>query len=277
MDRCGIFVDVGHLVSEGGRLCCGMPERRRLTCRYLELINQLTELVLRHAQLPLLRVYWYDAAKNSIPTRDQQTVAAAANVKLRLGRIIYDRQKGVDALIYRDLMTLARERAIATAYLVAGDEDVREGVAAAQDMGVRVVLVGIQTEGRNQSEFLIREADDHILLTREFLSPFLSLLVHPPQPTAQPVDASGTAMRIGAEFARAWGAEATKDEMQRLLGIRLIPEQLDIELLSSGEQVLGTLETKPELRERLREGFWKALGRVAALAPGSGQAEPRRE
>jgi uncharacterized LabA/DUF88 family protein len=76
----------------------------------------------------------------------------------------------VDALIYRDLMTLARERAICHAYLVAGDEDLREGVVAAQDMGVRVVVMGIPaTKGKNQSEAPIREADEHLLLDREML------------------------------------------------------------------------------------------------------------
>ena len=66
------------------------------------------------------------------------------NVKLRLGRInAKNQQKGVDALIYRDLTTLARERAICDAFLLAGDEDLREGVKAAQDMGVRVTLIGI--------------------------------------------------------------------------------------------------------------------------------------
>jgi uncharacterized LabA/DUF88 family protein len=169
MDRCGIFIDAGHLLAEGGRLCCGTHERKRFTCDYHELVNGLTQRVLAHAQLPLLRMYWYDAANNAIPSLDHLTIAAAANVKLRLGRIIFDRQKGVDALIYRDLMTLARERAMATAYLLAGDEDVREGVVAAQDMGVRVVLIGIEgVKGSNQSEFLVREADDHILLEAAF-------------------------------------------------------------------------------------------------------------
>lgn len=43
-------------------------------------------------------------------------------VKVRLGRLIRGEQKGVDALIYRDLMTLARERAITCAYLLSGEQ-----------------------------------------------------------------------------------------------------------------------------------------------------------
>ncbi len=55
-------------------------------------------------------------------------------------------------------MTLARERAMATAYLLGGDEDVREGVAAAQDMGGRVVLITIP--GSKRAFTLVAEADE---------------------------------------------------------------------------------------------------------------------
>ncbi len=37
--------------------------------------------------LPLLRTYWYDGAKDGIPTADHQRIAALPNLKLRLGRI----------------------------------------------------------------------------------------------------------------------------------------------------------------------------------------------
>src|SRR3712207_9253694 len=47
------------------------------------------------------------------------------------------------ALPIWDLIILSEERAIATAYLLGGDEDLREGVAEAQERGVRVVLTEI--------------------------------------------------------------------------------------------------------------------------------------
>ena len=90
-------------------------------------------------------------------------------MKLRLGRLnTNNQQKGVDALIYRDLMTLASERAVTDAFLISGDEDLREGVKAAQDRGVRVVLVGIETtSGFNQSrQGFVSEADELITLTK---------------------------------------------------------------------------------------------------------------
>ena len=59
--------------------------------------------------MPVLRVYWYDAAPNGIPLADHLLIAQLANVKLRLGRLSGGKQKGVDSLIVRDLMTLARD------------------------------------------------------------------------------------------------------------------------------------------------------------------------
>ena len=143
MDRCAVFVDAGYLLAAGGDLCCGTTDRSEVSCNYETLVDFLVRAVSDDARMPVLRVYWYDAAPNALPLTDHQEIAQLANVKLRLGRLTGGKQKGVDSLIIRDLMTLARERAIATAYLISGDEDIREGVVAAQDMGVRVVLLGI--------------------------------------------------------------------------------------------------------------------------------------
>jgi hypothetical protein len=66
----------------------------------------------------MLRAYWYDAAKDAIPTPEQLLIARLPRVMLRLGRLSGGKQKGVDSLIVRDLMTLARERAVATAFLL---------------------------------------------------------------------------------------------------------------------------------------------------------------
>ena len=68
-------------------------------------------------------------------------------------------------------MRLSQNRAISTAYLLGGDEDLRQGMVEAQDMGVRVVLVGIAPFGQqNQAGTLTREADDVMVLSREDLN-----------------------------------------------------------------------------------------------------------
>jgi uncharacterized LabA/DUF88 family protein len=172
MDRTAVFVDAGYLLAEGGRLTCGTTSRPAFNCDYRALTSELANWVASHSGIPSLRTYWYDGAARAIPTADHEHIGGFAYVKVRLGRVVHGEQKGVDALIYRDLMTLARERAIARAYLLSGDEDLREGVVAAQDMGVQVVLLGVPTSQRtNQSAALIREADEHVVLPKDFGAP----------------------------------------------------------------------------------------------------------
>ena len=180
------------------------------------------------------------------------------NIKLRLGRVVGGRQKGVDALIYRDLMTLARERAMATAYLMAGDEDLREGVIAAQEMGIRVVLLGIPSvKGKNQSDFLIREADEHYLIDKAFWSPFFSAIPVGPEVPEEVPDPD----LVAREFAISWAENATEDELRRLLGqAPRIPSDLDGQLLKHVQSKIGAkLWEKREARQVLRKSFFNAL------------------
>ncbi|HSR22706.1 MAG TPA: hypothetical protein VLW53_04090, partial [Candidatus Eisenbacteria bacterium] len=67
-----------------------------------------------------------------------------------------------------------RDRAIAAAYLLAGDEDICEGVAEAQDHGVRVTLLGVP--GVNQSRLLVQQSDGHRVMPDEFWRAHFRLL-----------------------------------------------------------------------------------------------------
>jgi uncharacterized LabA/DUF88 family protein len=151
MDRFALFVDAGHLLAEGGNLCCGTKKRSALRCDFRGLIEELNSFCTEQCGLPILRTYWYDGAKDAVPSPEQLLIAELPRTKLRLGRISGGKQKGVDSLIVRDLMTLARERAVATAFLLGGDEDLREGIVAAQEMGVAVNVMGIPTTHADQS------------------------------------------------------------------------------------------------------------------------------
>lgn len=270
MDRCAVFVDAGHLLAEGGKLCCGTSVRKNVQCDYTRLVEALKQFATNHCGLSILRIYWYDAAPDAVPTQEQLDVGELANVKLRLGRLIGGRQKGVDSLIVRDLMTLARERAVTTVFLLGGDEDLREGVAAAQEMGVLVAVVGIPTVGTaNQARSLIRESDEHLVLETDFLSPFFSLRAAPPQ-IALPLQSphEGEAARLmGQRFAAEWVRRATPDEIHRLLDqAPILPNQLDIQLLLAAEEALGSLKEQKGLRRDIRAGFWLAL-RSLSTAP----------
>lgn len=272
MDRCAVFVDAGYLFAAGGELCCGTKARNRIQLDPAEANRLLTDLATTRCQLPVLRTYWYDGARDGIPTASQQVVASLPNVKLRLGRLnSRNQQKGVDALIYRDLMTLAQERAICEAFLLSGDEDLREGVRAAQDKGVRVTLVGIDpvSQDYNQSRDLVQEADEVVRVNRGQLATMLRPVTAAPPPAA-PLAGGLPAPKVGdvgRSFAREWLGRATDTELASLKAQSpRIPRTLDVELLRFAEQALSTsLRGSDDQHRLLRRSFWSEVS-----GPGEG-------
>src|SRR6201981_2919231 len=159
--RYAIMVDVGYIYAAAGELLFSSSSRREYRVDTDKLIQALTRHADSQVRGELLRVYWYDAARDRVPTIDQRVIAQMAWVKLRLGNLnARGQQKGVDAQIRADMEALARHRAITDAVLVAGDEDMVPAVEAAQAFGVRVHLWGIEPPyGTNQAERLVWEAD----------------------------------------------------------------------------------------------------------------------
>ena len=181
--RYAIMIDVGYIYAAAGELLFSVGSRREYRVNTDKLIQALT----RHAdglvRGELLRVYWYDAARDRVPTIDQRVIAQMARVKLRLGNLnARGQQKGVDAQIRADMEALARHRAITDAVLVAGDEDMVPAVEAAQAYGVRVHLWGVEPPfGTNQAERLVWESDTVEVLDRAFLEPYFTR-IPPPEP-----------------------------------------------------------------------------------------------
>src|SRR6516162_10006694 len=174
--RYAVIVDVGYIYAAAGELLFNTTSRREFRVDADKLISALT----RHAESlirgELLRVYWYDAARDRVPTIDQRVIAQMAWVKLRLGNLnARGQQKGVDAQIRADMEALARHRAITDAVLIAGDEDMVPAVEGAQAFGVRVHLWGVEPPfGTNQAERLVWESDTVDVLDTAFLEPYFT-------------------------------------------------------------------------------------------------------
>jgi uncharacterized LabA/DUF88 family protein len=176
LSRYAIMVDVGYIYASAGELLFGAASRRDYKVDADKLIQALTRNADDMVRGELLRVYWYDAARDRVPTIDQRVIAQMPWVKLRLGNLnARGQQKGVDAQIRADMEALARHRAITDAILVAGDEDMVPAVEAAQAFGVRVHLWGVEPPyGTNQAERLVWESDTVGVLERSFLEPYFS-------------------------------------------------------------------------------------------------------
>jgi uncharacterized LabA/DUF88 family protein len=182
LSRYAIMVDVGYIYASAGELLFSASSRREYRVDADKLIQALIRQADDQVRGQLLRVYWYDAARDRVPTFDQRVIAQMPLVKLRLGNLnARGQQKGVDAQIRADMEALARHRAITDAILVAGDEDMVPAVEAAQAFGVRVHLWGVEPPyGTNQAERLVWESDTVEVLERSFIEPFFA-----PQPATE--------------------------------------------------------------------------------------------
>jgi uncharacterized LabA/DUF88 family protein len=174
--RYAVMVDVGYIYAAAGELLLGTSSRRDFRVDAVPLISAISKHADELVRGELLRVYWYDAARDRVPTIDQRVIAQLPQVKLRLGNLnARGQQKGVDAQIRADMEALARHRAITDAVLVAGDEDMVPAVEAAQTYGVRVHLWGIDPPyGTNQAERLVWESDTVEILDSSFVRPFFT-------------------------------------------------------------------------------------------------------
>jgi uncharacterized LabA/DUF88 family protein len=206
LSRYAIMIDVGYIYASTGELLFSAASRREYRVDTDKLIQALTRHADDQVRGELLRVYWYDAARDRVPTIDQRVIAQMPWVKLRLGNLnARGQQKGVDAQIRADMEALARHRAITDAILVAGDEDMVPAVEAAQAFGVRVHLWGIEPPyGTNQAERLVWESDTVEVLERSFLEPYFTRQIVPDQAGA----AAGSHARAAQAVAGLAAAQA---------------------------------------------------------------------
>lgn len=160
-----IFIDAGFLLSLGGHRAAGTTLRSAFTTHYESLVRGIVQTVKKNTGLSNLRVYWYDASKDGLFTEQHKRIGLISGVKVRLGRISYNgEQKGVDLRLALDLVGVARTRAASIAYLVSGDDDLAEAVEEAQDLGMKVVLLGVN---KPESRLGVASVAEHLALTAD--------------------------------------------------------------------------------------------------------------
>jgi hypothetical protein len=258
MNRIAVFVDAGYLFASSSELLFGERLRRgELRLANAEFTAHLRALAEAVAGCPLLRIYWYDGT-NSGPSPAHLALAYLENVKLRLGFVNQaGEQKGVDALIFSDMVNLSRNRAISDALIVSGDEDLRVGVQQAQEYGVRVHLLGVEAadigEMRgNQSAALQREVDTRHLLDAATLGRFLrrrefAEWTAPNGDSGEPQHNLARMQELAGEYAATLGTEQ-REQILQLPERTPLPHELDRELLSRASELLGRKLDETEKR-----------------------------
>jgi hypothetical protein len=142
-------------------------------------------LAMERTRLPLLRCYWYEATVEGRRSADHDTLADLPGVKLRVAKMRPGRREGVEGEIHRDLTTLARNKAVSDVMVVSAEEDLAPVIADVQDMGMRVTLLHIATEGNGTIPRALRqECDDLVEISAAHLRPYVELIsgAEPPHP-----------------------------------------------------------------------------------------------
>ena len=269
MDRVAVFVDAGYLFAQGSVELCGAKlTRGEILLDHHAVTAKLQTFAETVSKLPLLRIYWYDGTSQG-PTPQHITLAGQASVKVRLGFVnSQGQQKGVDSLVVTDMITLARNRAMAECVLLSGDEDVRVGVQQAQEYGVRVHLLGIKPARGSQSISLLQEADATHQWEAADLRSFLRRRPHV-QPHAPPLAVATADPQAGAdthdpleEVARQVADEVTESEIATLVdsihATKQRPRDVDAKLLAIARRRLGN-DLDSSQKSKVRAAFLSAL------------------
>ena len=177
VDRCALFVDAGYVLADGAMAVHGTRRRESVSWDYAGLLQFLAGLAAQRSGLPLLRCYWYEATVEGRRGADHDALADLPGVKLRLAKMRPGRREGVESEIHRDLATLARNKAVSDAMVVSAEEDLASVIADVQDLGMRVTMLHITSDGNwTISRTLRQECDDIVEISASDLRPFVDLI-----------------------------------------------------------------------------------------------------
>lgn len=174
-DQSVVFIDAGFLLSAGSSTVTGTSLRSAVRVDAEPLIRGIVRVTRQNCGLEPLRIYWYDAARDGVMSEWHKKISLLDDVKVRLGRIgVNGQQKGVDLRLGLDLVEVARNRSAKVAYLLSGDDDLAEAVEAAQDLGMKVVLLALEDKNRylgikSVAEHLTYKVDRIVILPPELI------------------------------------------------------------------------------------------------------------
>jgi hypothetical protein len=175
VDRCALFVDAGYALADGAMAVHGTRRLDSVSWDHSGLLKLLAGLARDRTGLPVLRCYWYETADGRSAEHDE--LAEMPGLKLRLVNTRPGRREGIESQLRRDIVTLAKSGAIADAFIASADEDLAEIVAEVQDLGLRVVILHIASDGGwTIPQPLRQECDDIVEISGVHLRPFVDLI-----------------------------------------------------------------------------------------------------
>ncbi|SNY47544.1 NYN domain-containing protein [Paractinoplanes atraurantiacus] len=273
--KCSLYVDVGYLLSAAAVRVTGTSLRNGIRVDYESLIDELVHQAEKLSELPVLRVHWYDSARDGVPDTQQQAIGELSNVKLRLGRFgVEGQQKGVDLRIGLDLVAHARNGVAEVFILVSGDDDLTEAVEEAQLHGVQVFLLAVPNaddKPHGVSRHLVRAADGLKIVFPDTIDRTVAKVEVSPAAASQgrQPEISGTLKDLAAaevtdqiesvasRVLTTFLSSASAEELAAVtIGKPSIPRDVDKALLTDLSDRLGVIDLDEAVRHKLRAQFW---------------------
>jgi hypothetical protein len=154
----------------------GTRRRDSVSWDHAGLLKLLAGLARDRTGLPVLRCYWYETAEGG-RSAEHDALAEMPGLKLRLVNARPGRREGIESQLRRDMVMLAKSGAIADAFVASADEHLAEIVAEVQDLGLRVVVLHIASDGGwTIPQPLRQECDDIVEISGVHLRPFVDLI-----------------------------------------------------------------------------------------------------
>src|SRR5262245_58556745 len=154
----------------------GTRRRDSVSWDHAGLLKLLAGLARDRTGLPVLRCYWYETAEGG-RTAEHDALAEMPGLKLRLVNTRPGRREGIESQLRRDMVTLAKSGAIADVFIAGADEHLAEIDAEVQDLGLRVVILHIASDGGwTIPQPLRQECDDIVEISAVHLRPFVELI-----------------------------------------------------------------------------------------------------
>ena len=276
MDRHAIFLDAGYFFSAGAQAALGKQVQRKfiaLKAPDKALSALCTVAAAQTGHLPLLRAYWYDAMPGPRLSLEQNHIAMLPFVKLRLGVLNnVGEQKGVDSLIVTNLIELARNRAIADAVIISGDEDLRVAVHVAQSFGVRIHILAAGEPKSNVSSSLQMEADSVSSLPSAWFIEHFVISAPIKTTAAAPVPSVEGSAHVGTTLTVAEAAEKVSKELlagataPQIAGLKAhfgtsgsVPPDFDRRLIAKTSVILANRKFSGDEMRQIRGVFVRTI------------------
>src|SRR5580704_11032263 len=266
--RYAVMVDVGYIYAAAGELLFATSSRREFRVDAVPLIQVVTKHADEIIRGELLRVYWYDAARDRVPIAGDEDMVPAVEAAQAFGVRVHlwgiEPPYGTnqaERLVWESDTVDVLERSFVEPYFTR--QLTPEPTPAAAASGEAALVRGQQVAAQAAPSPAQVFGERHASRPMSRPLPITHLSAARLGPDRERVE------EAGEHVAQKWILTRGEDNIRDLLPGPILPPVIDKELLVDAEKELGlSLRAYQEAREWLRDAFWARVHRQFGLGIG---------